>query len=373
MKKIILPGLVAALAVSSVAKAELEVSGNVTTVTGYQHDNSGAGAANAAGGLTQGDFGLVVGGGNDHFRFMVDQVELDLENEFGDNIRARADVDFRDTVGTFVRGGANPVNLEQGYVTANLGIGNGMEFLVGKFNAPLGLESVDRHENVFSTYTPGFQFMVPKNLIGAKVYYEFNDNWSFDLGVVNSLNDGTTSAFAAGNSAVPSGLLRVGAVWGEEGNESFIHFAGAAGPETASNKNLDLFGAGWGNWSIGDFWDIGWDAYYRQTMTAAGTDQKAVSGQLYGVYQASDVWTVQLRAAAHWEISPAGVGVASTTGGFWNGSFEGMTYSGTLGTTYTITDDAKMKLEYRFDWADPTGATGTGQYHTGVAEFAYSF
>ena len=30
--------------------------------------------------------------------------------------------------------------LEQAYVTANIGIGNGMEFLIGKFNAPVGVE-----------------------------------------------------------------------------------------------------------------------------------------------------------------------------------------------------------------------------------------
>lgn len=377
MKKIILPGLIAALTLSSVAQAELEISGNVTTVTGYQHDDKDA-AALGAGGLTQGDLGIADCANCDHFRFLVDQVEIDLENEFGENIRARADIDVRDVVGTGLRAG-DVVSLEQGYVTANLAIGNGMEFLIGKFNAPLGLEGPDRHENVFATYTPGYIYLNPKSLIGAKLYYEFNDNWSFDLGAVNNLNGAI-----GGNSAIPSGILRVGAMWGEEGNESYFHVGGGVGPEhnvattgASHNAHLDYYGVGWGNFSIGDFWDIGWEAIYRQTNTiAGGANQKAIAGQLYGVYQASDVWSVQARGAAFWEINPAnarGGSGASTTGVTWSG-FEGLTYSGSAAATYNITDDAELVLEYRFDFADPAGSgANKADYHTGVAEFAYSF
>jgi hypothetical protein len=50
-----------------------------------------------------------------------------------------------------------------------------------------------------------------------------------------------------------------------------------------------------------------------------------------------------------------------------------MLYSGTAGATYQITDDAHMKLEYRFDFASTAGATANVDYHTGVAEFGYSF
>lgn len=377
MKKLIIPGLVAVMALSSaVVHAELQVSGNVTTVTGYQHDSKNA-TVLGAGGLTQGDLGVADCAKCDHFQFQVDQVELDLENEFGDNIRARADVDFRDVAGTTIRA-ADAMDLEQGYVTANLAVGNGMEFLVGKFNSPMGLEVNDRHENVFSTYTPGYQYLTPKNMIGSKLYYEFNDNWSMDLAVVNNLNGAIT-----GNSAYPSGLLRVGAMWGDEGNESYIHLAAAGGPEqntfmtgASQNKHLDMFGDLWGNWALGDSWDLGWEGQYRQTNSiAGGANQKAIAGQLYGAYQASDMWSLQFRGAAFWEVNPAGArggSGASTTGATWSG-FEGMTYSGSAGATYQIADGAKMKLEYRFDLASTAGAAGNGQYHTGVAEFAYSF
>jgi hypothetical protein len=388
MKKIIITGLAAALALSSaVAKAELEVSGNVTTVTLYQHDDKDA-TALRAGGATQADLGAVDCPNCDHFRFVLDQVELDLENEFGENIRARADIDFRDVAGTVIRA-ADVMDLEQGYVTANLGIGNGMEFLIGKFDAPIGLESVDRHENVFSSYTPGYRFLMPTTIMGAKIYYEFNDNWSMDFAVVNNLNGAINNT-----SAYPSGLLRFGARWGEEGNETFIHGAVAGGPEAATagggvgqtagqNKHYDMLGDLWGNWSIGDFWDIGWEATYRQSNSVTGgANQKAIAGQLYAMFQASDVWSVQWRVHDFWEINPPaarGSSGASTTGANWNSiggagtGFEGMTYGGSAAATYKITDDANMKMEYRFDFASTAGARANADYHTGLVEFAYSF
>ena len=374
MKKIMIPGLIAALALSSVAKAELQVSGNVTTLAGYQHDSTDA-AGYGAGGLTQGgEFGFTDASKADHFGFFVDQAELDLENEFGENIRARADIDFRD-----ITGAASAVNMEQGYVTANLNVGNGMEFLIGKYNAPLSLEVTDRDANVFVTYTPGHAYLMPTSLIGTKFNYEFNDTWSTDVGVVNNLNGPI-----AGNSAIPSGFVRVGAKWGDEGRESFVNAAAAVGPEANStivgtanklNKHLDLFGNLWGNWALGDFWDLGWEATYRQSdSVTVGQNQKATAGQLYAMYKASDVWSVQARGAAFWEVNPTastGTG-ASTTGSTWSG-FEGMTFSGTLGTTYQITDGAAMKLEYRFDLAKTDGGLKNANYNTGMAEFAYSF
>ncbi|MCP5464178.1 MAG: outer membrane beta-barrel protein [Deltaproteobacteria bacterium] len=383
MKKLIITGVVAAMAFSSVAQAELEISGNITTGMAYQHDdkdaaNTVAGAI-GAGGVTQGDLSWAPTANADHFGWFVDQVELDVESEFGENIRARADLDFYD-LGTpsTVRGGADAFFLEQAYVTANIAVGNGMEFLVGKFNAPVGLESVDRYENVFSTYTPGWLFLTPKQVMGAKIYYDFNDNWNFDLAVVNSLNNSLT-----GNSAYPSGLLRVGANWGDEGRESFWHMALGFGPEhntaagqTSQNTHFDMLGSTWGNFAFGDYWDLGWEATYRQTNTLnGGANQKALAGQLYVAYQASDVWSVQARGAAFWEINPAGArggSGASTTGGTWSG-FEGVTYSGSLAATYEITEDADLLLEYRFDYASTAGAALNADFHTGVAQFAYSF
>lgn len=378
MKKRLLSGLVvAALAVSSAAVAGdgLEISGNVDVIAGYQKDNSNA--IGGLGGLTQGDFGVAAAPSADHVRFLLDQVEIDLAKEFGENIRLRADIDVRDLANTGDRAGGAALDVEQGYVTANISVGNGMEFLIGKFNSPIGLESVDRNSNVFTTFTQGYIYLIPTNVIGAKIYYAFNDNWSFDLAIVNSINSGTL----ASNSALPTGLLRVGVTWGEEGRESFVHLGGAVGPESSAvngggsnNAHLDMFGNLWANFALGDNWDWALEGTYRQSnnVTAGATNQKAIAGQTYFNYKISDVWDAHIRYGFFWEVNPgAGTG-ASTTGGTWS-AFEGSSHSGTLGFSYMIADGAKIKFDYRFDMGMRGAGATDPNYHTGTAEFAYSF
>jgi len=378
MKKLLTLAVIAALTLSSVAYAELELSGNVTTGMAYQYDSANAintstgNAAAGAGGITQGDMRFAPANSSTHFGFYVDQAEIDVDSEFGENIRARVDLDFIDlgspSVSAFL--------LEQAYVTVNVGVGNGMEFLLGKFNAPFGLESVDRHENAFPTYTPGYLFLVPTQVMGTKLYYDFSDNWNFDLAIVDSMNN-----TLAGNSPYPSGILRVGAIWGDEGRESYFHLAGGFGPEhntavgqSQEDRHFDMLGMMWGNFAFGDYWDLGFDYSYRSTNTLTGaTNMRAMAGQLIAKYQASDVWTVQMRGAAFWEFSAfaAGTSGASTSGGTFSG-FHGKTYSGSFAATYQITDGAEMTVEYRFDYAAAVGAANAN-FHTGVAEFAYSF
>jgi hypothetical protein len=387
MKKLLLTGLLSASLASSMAFAGgtaapvqeapaaaegLEISGNVDVLAGYQHDSSNAGGL-GAGGLTQGDLGFGDSASSNHFRFLVDQVEIDLSKEFGENIRVRADIDASDLTGSVRRGG-DVFEIEQAYVTWNLGAGNGAEWLVGKFNLPIGLEGVDRNENVFVTYTPGFQYLLPTNVIGTKIYWAFNDTWSLDIGAVNNLNGAIT-----GNSAVPSGFLRVGANWGEEGNKSSVNIGGAIGPElntfvngTQNNSDLDYLGDIWGQVALSDTFDLGFEGTYRQTNDPASVnDQTAYAAQLFAVWEASDLWNFQVRYAGLLEQDGATGGGASTTGATFSG-FEGMTHTGSLGATYSIADEAKVKLEYRFDYASVAFAPNA-TYHTGVAEFAYSF
>jgi len=113
----------------------VEISGNVDVVAGWQHDDKDA-RGGALGGM--GDVVFATAANADHFRFIVDQVEIDLAKSFGENIRLRADVDFNDFANTASRV-VDTVDLEQAYVTANLAAGNGIEFLIGKFNAPVGV------------------------------------------------------------------------------------------------------------------------------------------------------------------------------------------------------------------------------------------
>src|SRR3990167_4867145 len=81
----------------------VEISGAVSVVACWQHDDADAGQAGAIGGFP--DFGVARAANADHMRFVVDQVEVDLAKSFGENIRLRADLDFIDLANTGLRAG----------------------------------------------------------------------------------------------------------------------------------------------------------------------------------------------------------------------------------------------------------------------------
>lgn len=355
----------------------VEISGNVTIVTGYQHDDKDARGNNLGG---MGDVSFATGADNDQFRFVVDQVEIDLAKSFGENIRLRADIDFTDFADTNTRVG-DQIDLEQGYVTTNIAIGNGMEFLIGKFNAPVGIESADRNENWLISYSANYRWLVPTQVTGAKLYYAFSDLVDWHFAVVNDLN-----ANGFGDSAIPSVLTRLGFNWGEEGNESTLGIGGGFGPEAdtavfggaSHNAHIDFYGDLDFILALSDTVNLGGEATYRQSnsTTGVGANQKAIAAQMLLNWEVSDVWDLTFRYSYLWDMNPPrarlGSG-ASTTGGNWNGSFEGSLHSGTVGAGYQIADGAKMKLEYRFDFAAVSGPTFNSDYHSLLAEFAYSF
>ncbi len=389
MKKLIASSLFAAtalLAANSVLAngtpapeaepSSLEISGVVDTVAGYQHDDKDA-LGGLQGGLADNILGATVPNA-DHFRMVIDQVEIDLQKSFGENIRLRADLDFNDFADTGHR--VTPgVDIEQAYVTANLGAGNGIEFLMGTFNAPVGVDTVDRNENWLISYSSPFRYFTPTNVTGAKLYYAFSDLIDLHVAVVNDLN---SNGF--GDSAIPSGLFRLGFNWGSDDNKSTLGISGGAGPESdtavvggaSNNAHFDFYGDMDAMIALSDTIKLAGEGVYRQSNSiSAGANQKGIAAFLALNYQASDVWDVTFRGDYAWEINPAnarGGSGASTTGGNWIG-FEGQQMAGSVGAGYQIADGAKMKLEYRFDYAKTAGAALNSDYHSVLAEFAYSF
>ncbi len=175
MKKLFTLTLAATLfaTVAFNAKAELELSGNITSTVGYQHNNDQAGATHGGGALTDGTVTTTTPAADqDIWGVYLDQVELDGTFELGDNIGGRFDLDFGDDSlnGHYLTG------VEQGYVTFNVPVGSGWAWSVGKFNSGVGLEKIDRIDNDFVAYTPSWVFLTPKNVLGINTYYSFNDS-----------------------------------------------------------------------------------------------------------------------------------------------------------------------------------------------------
>ncbi|MBI2082524.1 MAG: outer membrane beta-barrel protein [Deltaproteobacteria bacterium] len=401
MKKITVFALALALAslvVYSPAQAEdsgsLEITGNVTTVTGWQRQTSGKYADPTSGVLGDGLVGAA-GAGVESFGFFVDQVELDLAKSFGENIRARGDLDFYPIAGI----GATPGRIspaaatgtadfivEQGYVTANIPAGNGVEFLVGRFNSGIGLDPVDRGELSTVSFSSTHRVLLPHNLTGARAGYEFSDSFRWETYVVNDLADRAPAA----TTTIPSFGFNAIYNYGDEGNMSWFKFSGAGGLETPGlKKHWSFLGDMALHHMMNDAASLGLEGVYRQDNATAGAvdNNQFIAGTLKLGYDFSDVWDGTLRYGYLWDLDtgPAvgGTGVAVANNEYAPGLAGTLTNGGVrhdfvLATGYAIADGARFGLEGRFDLTKPSsgvtaGSTATGQNIGAAATFAYNF
>lgn len=400
MKKLALAASLLALSVSLPAHAEeskaggVEFSGNVDIVTGWQHDDSAA-IGDVSGQLR--DFRGATTPSRDTFNFYVDQVELDIQKSFGDKIRLRADLDF----GRFLSGSGRNTDtgvvgsnfeLEQGYVT--LGALKG-EFLIGRFNVPIGYYLVDRADNPTISFPNTYNFLTPTNATGAKMYWAFGDHFDMHLYLVNQLFDciivgapcltgarlpipPAAGVASPGDSAIPSWGTRLGYNWGEEGKKSTIGISYAGGPEQAGN-----------NAHLDHIIDLDWAAKFTENLLFAGEFTYAQRNNLPGVlgpnaksmgayfvldYGLSDIWDLFFSYGYLHDFQGKFTGADQQIHNFL------------IGAGYHITDGAKMKLEYRMDvhhysalqgsqavLYQGLGADRTSLSNAFSAEFAYNF
>lgn len=391
-------------------KGGFEMSGHVNAGAGFQHFGTNAASISATSpaannnnngsGVGRGPLGELVSNRGasgflgiapntreDVLIFFVDEAEFDLVKTFGENVRARADFAF----GRFASGsGFGAFKLEQAYATANIPVGNGLEFLIGRFDAPIGFESVERGENTLFSHSIIFNALRSQSLTGAKFYYPFSDMVDWHFYIVNNLRDslGTAGTNAtAGNvgagsddSVWPSVGTRAGFNWGEEGKKSTIGLSAQIGPEleVAADKTDQwswLADLDWNVW-LTDSFAIGGEGIYRNdNATGAAADGRYFAGQLNLNYVFNDVWDGTLRYAyARQNAGSAtalGAGSLIGTGGGTTG-VKTQVHEFTLGGQYQIADGAKLQLEYRLDLVKPTGVA-RGMAHGGALNFAYSF
>ncbi len=349
----------------------LEISGNVTNIGAWSKTLKNSATTGTLGILN--DYNLRAAGTKDtsQFGFYNDQVELDLAKSFGENIRARADIDFSGS-----RTAATAV--EQAYVTANIPAGNGWELLVGRFNSGIGLDPVDRSELSTVSFSNVHRTLLPHNLLGARLGYNFNEATRAEFYVVNNLADvGTTG------SQVPGLGLNVVYSWGEEGNSSWVKLNAAASPETATNKPWSMLADLSASLAVNEALKVGLEGAYRQDpITGSANDDRHFGGQAKATYAFSDVWDGTLRySIVHSRQATAGligVNFNPLTGAGYAGTLAsggGTSHQISLATGYTIADGARVILEGNLDMGKSRGIAGaTTSYVPGIAGmFAYSF
>lgn len=377
----------------------VEISGHIDVVTGWQHDDGntldygscsfgvgglGCNAVDSIG-SGYGELGNFRGLGapnRDTYNFYLDEVELDIQSIYGENIRLRADIDLgRFLSGTPNTGGTNTI-LEQGYVTVNIPLGHGAEMLIGRFNAPIGRESVDRIDNTAISFSNIYRYVRPHNLTGVKFYYAFSDLIDWNLYIVNNLAD--TFSFAVNtDSAIPSYGTRIGFTFGPEDRPNTLGLSYAGGPENYGHNShlthiVDL-----------DFTlrpteriTVGGEAIYRQDNTNFITptgisfiglpNSKVWGGNVLLGYEFGEAWNFWFRYGYLHDLDVTGA---------YSG-LDQQIHTFTVGTAYQVIEGAKIKLEYRADLRHyastqlagimlPGGLTSTS--HGIAAEFGYEF
>ena len=407
MKKLVLAFVaVAALALALNANAEekyvaggFEASGHVNTAIGFDYIGKDAANAGGSAALNRDNwYNQKYYNKAKNFGFMLDEVELDVSKTFGENIKARVDLDFGDrSIGSAING----IAIEQAYVTANIPAGNGIELLVGRFNAPIGYESVDRNDNNTITRSMLYNFgLRPRTATGMKIYYAFSDMVDWHLYAVNTLEEsyngataGATAILATANqrtftnnkSMMPSFGTRVGLTWGEEGTESTVGLSAAVGPEY-KNKAAGTSKLGRMSFLV----DLDWNIYATEAFVIGGEglfrlDDKAKGGvgkaaKYFGGildlnYAFSDVWDGTLKYSILWQNTPQATTLATTMAGFGyapQAAAKALFNEISLAGGYQIADGAKLKAEYRLDYTKYKSVT-KNLSHTVLAAFEYAF
>ncbi|MBI1908871.1 MAG: outer membrane beta-barrel protein [Deltaproteobacteria bacterium] len=345
----------------------LRLSGNITTLTGWQRSDSqaldsgtgprgifGDGLAN----INYGTNGSTVG-------LFVDQLELAIDKRFSELLSLRADLDIspyrdynRDNKNTDVQ---DVVQLEQ--ATTGIHPADWLTLDVGRFNSGFGLEPIDRNELAGVSFSSVHRFLVPLNVTGVRMTVT-TGAWLWDLYAVNDLADNGINV----TSDAPSGGTNVRFSWGEEA-KNWVKLSFAGGPESTKVRPLTFMGDL--SLKIRPFerLELSAEGAYRQENGNNCGDGRPNCRYLGGDLQVRAIpweqWNTYLRAGYLRDYNHGGRSGAAQ-----------YIIDGSLGVSYLFNDMAKVVLEYRIDYQDPKGSdplTDPTFTHGIAVETAYSF
>jgi hypothetical protein len=364
---LIVAASITAQAANSFVKGGFEVFGHVVTGLGFQHfsndpvtewTNDGTFPGVIGSYIPNVALGVPPAPGQNNFMFYVDDAELDLVKTFGKNVALRADLEF----GRLASGSFWNFNLQQAYMTANIPVGNGIEFLIGRFWGPAGFEAYDAYDNEmisWSILTRANAY--PYVITGFQIRYEFNDLIELYVYAANNMTTDTTAMI----DDVPSTAATLRFNWGDEDSESYVMLTPFFGPESGDNRHFTYGINADFNVYVTDAFAIGGQGVWRHDngFGGPGTDYAGGLFELY--YDFTDAWYGVVRYTYFNQMN-AGNGVLSLTGA------EQQIHEASLAGGYWLNDACVIKAEARFDYIDPDAAAD--QWNLGAAlAFAYGF
>jgi hypothetical protein len=129
-------------------------------------------------------------------------------------------------------------HVRQAYVNLRMPVGNGLDWKIGRFDSPLGYESVDGYKDPNFTRSYGFTFE-PSEQTGVLAEYRITESVAISGGVANTVTTGPINS--RGNAPAESSKAWIGMVnltapesWGAIGG-SGLYFGSEYGPSFAAD------------------------------------------------------------------------------------------------------------------------------------------
>jgi hypothetical protein len=143
--------------------------------------------------------------------FAVDQLELDVERVQAENLLLRGDLDFVDD-----GAGGWSAAVEQAYIRLGLGLPLEATLVAGRFNAPIGFESLDAPDMFQYSHALVFDYGLPVNFTGARLDLALPAELDLKLILANGWDNNTDADMEktfAGRLGRPFGDFGIGFSW----------------------------------------------------------------------------------------------------------------------------------------------------------------
>lgn len=282
----------------------------------------------------------------------VEAFEIDIAKSVSDRAKLRIDLLFgRPASGSWTNG----ADIEQAYGNFVLSEKHGIEFTLGRFGSPMGLEPFEPYNND----TIGWSILsrskiYPATLTGAQISASPSDNITLYFAAGNGLTNDTTLKI----NDVPSGYASIAFTWGEEESGNNFLISPFFGPESDSNRHLTMGIDSVLSLNLGHSLMLGIEGDVRRDNGNGGPNTHYAGGIFNLRWNASEALYAVIKYSYLQQFDD-GNGYLNLTGQ------KQRIHEMSLGTGYTVTEGMNLKFEGRMDIVQP--AIGDKQLVPGVA------
>jgi len=195
-------------------------------------------------------------------------------------------------------------HVRQAYVALRMPVGNGLDLKIGRFDSPIGYESVDAYKDPNFTRSYGFTFEPSENT-GVLAEYKINDAVALSAGVANTVTTGPING--RNNRGIESKKAVIGMVnltapesWGAIGGSGLyagIEYGPGQGADAVGNikdRRHIYVGATVKTPVQGLTLGVAWDDIANMDVAGVNTGH-AMAVAAYASFKLSDKASVHLR------------------------------------------------------------------------------